>query len=155
MTTYGGKTGTDYDIVISEPPRYYASFDQKTDEREFAGVIWKIVVGTGVDPSTGKLSRESVWAWPHPRPFCLECDYQLERQKRKWHCLPCKRDYKIPRELRENTWEKVRRNFERFIVQWGWNNFGLADETYKPFRVMIREMKQHRGKEDEVQTKEL
>ena len=109
--------------IIPKPPKYHASLHRRTEEREFAGVIWKILVGSNVQPSARELSRESVFAWPFRRPYCPECDYELERKKTTWYCMPCRKHYKIPRELREYTWEKVRRNFERLIVQWGYNNY--------------------------------
>lgn len=130
--------------IIRKPPKYYASYVRETKEREFAGVIWKILVGSNVQPSVTELSRESVFAWPFPRPYCPECDYELERKKTRWYCMPCRKNYQIPRELREYTWEKIRRNFERLIVQWGYNNFGIAEDDHKPLSVVLRQMKKKR-----------
>lgn len=129
-----------YNNYIKNPPKYHASHDRTIEEREFAGVIWRIVVGTNLEPGV-RYSREGVFAWPYQNPYCPECDYQLERRKKSWYCMPCKKEYKIPKDIRENTWEKVRRNYERFIVQWGYNNFGLANEDHKPMRVFLREAK--------------
>lgn len=130
---------------IREPPKYHASYDRRIQERQFAGVIWKIFVGSNVKPSTTELSRESVFAWPSPHAYCPECDYELERKKSNWYCMPCRKNYKIPKELQENTWEKIRRNYERLIVQWGYNNFGIAADDHKPFRTILREMIRKRG----------
>lgn len=129
---------------IKSPPKYHASFERKVEEREFAGVVWKILVGTNADPSRTELTRESVFAWPYPRAYCPECDYELERKGTNWFCMPCRKNYKIPKDLQENTWEKVRRNYERLVVQWGYNNFGLAEDEHKPFRVVLRELKKKR-----------
>ena len=127
-------------INIPNPPKYHASFDRRVEEREFAGVIWRILVGSNVEPDH-KLSREFVYAWPFPRAHCPECDYELERKRIHWYCMPCKKKYKIPRELRKNTWEKVRRNYQRLVVQYGCDNFGIAEDNHKPLRVVLRNMK--------------
>lgn len=132
--------------IIKKPPKYYASHDRGVEEREFAGVIWRILVGSNVDPFKTELSREAVHAWPFPHAYCPECDYELERRKTNWYCMPCKKNYKILKELRENTWEKIRRNYERLVVQWGCNNFGIADDNHKPFRVMLRDARQKKEK---------
>ena len=131
---------------IQKPPKYYASFDRRVEEREFAGVIWRILVGSNVEPHKTELSRESVFAWPFPHPYCPECDYELERKRIHWYCMPCRKNYKISKELRENTWEKIRRNYERLVVQWGYNNFGIAEDNHKPFRAVLRDMKKEREK---------
>ncbi|MDD2696618.1 MAG: hypothetical protein PHE52_00460 [Candidatus Pacebacteria bacterium] len=126
---------------VQEQPKYHASHDRVVEEREFAGVIWKIIVGTNVNPSERVLSIDEVWVWPFPRPYCPECDYELERKNNTWYCMPCKKKYRIPRDLREYTWEKIRRNYKRLIVQWGYNNFGLGDDSHKPFRTVLRSFK--------------
>lgn len=131
--------------AIQPAPKYHASFDRKIHEGEYAGVIWKILVGVDVEPLKSEVSRESVRVWPFPRPFCPKCDYELERKKSRWYCMPCNKNYQIPRNLRENTWEKIRRNYQRFVVQWGWNNFGIK-ETQKPFNVELREIKKRKSK---------
>ncbi len=131
---------------ISPPPKYHASIDKKPEEREYAGVVWKILVGTDVNPLQHSLPREVIHVWPFPEPYCRECDYQLERKEAKWYCMPCRKYYKIPKELQENTWEKIRRNYERLIVQWGYNNFGIGSDNEKPLRVVIREMREQRDK---------
>lgn len=125
--------------LVQRPPKYYASHDRGVEEREFAGVIWRIVIGSNAEPSKTRLSREDVFAWPLPHAYCPECDYELERKRVRWYCMPCKKYYGIPRELRENTWEKIRRNYERLVVQWGYNNFGIGGDNHKPLRVVIRE----------------
>lgn len=135
------KKRTNTQGIIRKPPKYHASFEKKAEEREFAGVIWKIFVGSNVNSSITELNRESVFAWPFPHAYCPECDYELERKRTNWYCMPCKKNYKIPRELQDNTWEKIRRNYERLVVKWGYNNFGIADDNHKPFRVILRENK--------------
>ncbi|MBU4580133.1 hypothetical protein KKB43_03900 [Patescibacteria group bacterium] len=129
--------------VIQKPPKYYASFDRRVEEREFAGVIWRIIVGSNIEPQI-ELKKESVFVWPFPCAYCPECDYELERKNNKWYCMPCKRYYKIPQEIQENTWEKIRRNYQRLVVQWGYNNFGIANDDHKPFRVELKNMKKER-----------
>lgn len=145
------KKSSDRDYITSNPPKYHASHDRITEEREFAGVVWRIVVGTNVEPGV-RYSREGVFAWPYQNPYCPECDYELERRKKSWYCMPCKKEYKIPKDIRENTWERVRRNYERFIVQWGYNNFGLANEDHKPLRVLIREAK--KAQEEKIKSQQ-
>lgn len=132
--------------IIRKPPKYYASYDRRVEEREFAGVIWRILVGSNVEPHKTELTRESVFAWPFPHAYCSQCDYELERKRIYWYCMPCRKNYKVPKELRENTWEKIRRNYERLVVQWGYNNFGIAEDNHKPFRVVLRDMKKEREK---------
>jgi len=138
------KRQTNKQTIIRKPPQYYASFDRRVEECEFAGVIWRILVGTNLEPSKAKLSRESVFAWPLPGAYCSECDYELERRRTAWYCMPCKKTYRIPKEIRQNTLEKVRRNYERLIVQWGYNNFGIANDNHKPLRVLIRDSKKEK-----------
>lgn len=75
---------------------------------------------------------------------CPECDYELERKNTNWYCMPCKKYYKIPKELRENTWEKIRRNYQRLVVQWGYNNFGISEDDHKPFRVVLRNIEKEK-----------
>lgn len=133
--------------VIRKPPKYYASYDRRVEEREFAGVIWRILVGSNTEPAKTELLRESVFAWPFPYAYCPQCDCELERKKTNWYCIICKKNYKIPKDLRKNTWEKVRRNYERLVVQWGYNNFGIAEDDHKPLGVILREMKKKK-KED-------
>lgn len=139
--------------IFQKPPKYYASHDRRVEEREFAGVIWRILVGSNVEPFKTELTRESVFAWPFPHAYCPECDYELERRRVDWYCMPCNKYYKIPKELRENTWEKIRRNYERLVVQWGYNNFGIGTDDHKPFRVVLRNMKKERENKEKSKPK--
>lgn len=132
---------------IWKAPKYHASFDRQIEDRKYAGVIWKIFVGTDMDPSNRELARASVYAWPFPHAYCPNCDYELERKKNHWYCMPCEKKYIIPKLLRFNTWEKIRRNYNRLIVKWGYNNFGLAEDDYKPFRKILEDLKKNQKKD--------
>jgi hypothetical protein len=90
---------------IPNPPKYHASHDGKIEEREYEGVIWKLLVGTNQNPSKGEIRREGIIVWPHPNPYCIQCDFELGRIRNKWYCLPCKKRYKIPHDLRHQYTE--------------------------------------------------
>ena len=127
---------------FSDPPKFNANHDNKTFEREYAGVIWKVIAGSDVEPGMQALPREAIKVWVYPNPRCPKCGYQLERYKNRWHCTSCEVNYKIPKKLRDHTWEKIRRIFETYLVQWGHNNFGIAEEQSKPLRVQLEEIKE-------------
>ncbi len=130
--------------AVLNPPEYYASFHREIFEREYADVIWKIHVGTNFDPSGRELRLESVRAWPYPHPHCPACDYELERHLTSWYCMPCRKSYPIPKNMQRDTWEKIRRYYQRLVAQYGYNNFGIIEDGQKPLSVELRELKKRR-----------
>jgi len=74
-------------------------------------VKWKVWLGYD---RLGKESR--VWV---EGPFCPQCLYELDRDRagKKWHCLKCNKHTPIPKNLREDTIEKMIKVFTANLEQ--------------------------------------
>jgi len=84
------------------PPRHkYKDTEQLIDG---AGVKWKVWLGH--DTLAGGEDDQQVWV---EGPYCARCHYELDRDKteKKWYCLKCNNYTPIPKNLREDTIEKV------------------------------------------------
>lgn len=77
---------------------------QDLGEVKIAGVVWKIWIGS--DTPFMPLENKRVWA---DGPFCPYCDYKLDWDFRRniWKCIKCGRRFKIPKDLRDDTREKI------------------------------------------------
>lgn len=124
------------------PPKYFASHNQGFVDREYSNVIWKIMVGSDAGPSmSNKISEHNVRAWIKKDPYCPECNFELERIGKKWVCIPCSKSYSIPRNLRDDTWVKMTKIFERYIMRLAPRNWMIGERPQKPFHKYLKERK--------------
>lgn len=88
------------------PPQY-----KKTDlgKHNLFGVMWNVWMG--YDSLSTNNDKERLWA---DDPFCPRCDYELDRdeEKDKWICVKCNQSFKIPKNIKNDTKEKVIKIFE-------------------------------------------
>lgn len=88
-------------------PRYKI---QDLGRCEILGVIWDCWIGSDtIVLLPGENVPSRVWV---EGPFCPECNYELERKEKFWYCVLCKKKFKIPKDLKENTREKIIKIFE-------------------------------------------
>lgn len=99
-------------FLSSDSPLFSPKY-MKTNIRRnnLFGVVWHIWIGSD---SLSTDNRERLWA---DGPFCSRCDYELDRdeEKDRWICINCNRSFKIPKNVREGTREKVIKIFEAEI----------------------------------------
>ena len=93
-------------IRILPPPLDPPTHKYRKSERfiDTAGVKWK--VWRGCDELISGEDDQRVWV---EGPYCAKCLYELDRDKtgKKWRCLKCNEYIPIPKDLREDTIEKM------------------------------------------------
>jgi len=91
--------------IISPPPSQPMYKYEETEQlANGAGVKWKVWLGH--DRIGGGEEDRRVWV---EGPYCPKCHYELDQDKagKRWHCLKCNKYTPIPKELREDTIEKM------------------------------------------------
>ncbi len=93
-------------IAFLAPPLDPPTHKYRKSERfiDTAGVKWK--VWRGYDELISGEDDQRVWV---EGPYCAKCLYELDRDKtgEKWRCLKCNEYIPIPKDLREDTIEKM------------------------------------------------
>lgn len=93
-------------IRILPPPLDPPTHKYPQSERliDHAGVKWKVWLG--YDEFASGEEDQRVWV---EGPYCPKCLYELDLHKtgKKWRCLKCKEYIPIPKDLREDTIEKM------------------------------------------------
>ncbi len=130
---------------IPKSPSYFAQHNPRFVEREHGGVIWKVMPGTNTNPNKHALRGLDVFAWVQPNPYCPVCGCELERQSTRWYCTYCDTGRNVPKKLRNETRKKINRIFQTFVVQWGHNNFGIAETSQKSIDAFIREREKNKA----------
>jgi ribosomal protein L37AE/L43A len=92
------------------PPEAYV----KNVEHNYAGVKWKILYGRA-----GRYRKAEPYAFCSLNPYCPECDYEMESEKRGWlfkryywKCDRCGEFYRCPTPHPYNAHEVVKRLVE-------------------------------------------
>lgn len=124
------------------PPKYFASHDQRFVDREYANVIWKVMIGSDAGPSmSDAIDEYNVRVWIKKDPYCPECDFELEKIGKKWHCIPCSKNYPIPSELRDDTWAKMTKIFQRYSFRLAPRNWMIGEKPQIPFHKYLKNRK--------------
>lgn len=100
-------------IIVSvgrRPPESYIV----NVEHNYAGLKWKILYGRA-----GLYRKAEPYAFCHSNPYCPECDYEMEAEKRGWlskryywKCDRCGKFYKCPTPRPYDAHEVVERLVE-------------------------------------------
>lgn len=95
-------------VLSFVPPPQHKKDD--LGKRELFGVMWNVWMGYDF------LSNDEERLWADD-PFCPHCDYELDRdeEKDKWICVKCNQSFKIPKNIKDDTKEKVIKIFEAEI----------------------------------------
>lgn len=125
-----------------KPPKYFASSDQGFVDREYANVIWKVMIGSDAGASmSNTIGEHNVRVWIKRDPYCPECNFELERIGRKWHCIPCSKNYAIPTNLKNDTWVKMTKIFQRYSKRLAERNWMVDEKPQVPFHKYLKDRK--------------
>ncbi len=124
------------------PPKYFASHDQRFVDRKYANVMWKVMIGSDAGPSmSNAIDEYNVRVWIKKDPYCPECDFELGRIGKKWHCIPCSRNYPIPNNLRDDTWAKMTKIFQRYSFRLATRNWMVGEKPKIPLHKYLKDHK--------------
>ena len=120
-------------------PKYFASVDQRFVNREYENVIWKAMIGSDAGPAmSNEIDEYNVRVWVKKNPYCPECDFELERARGKWRCIPCSKNYIIPRKLRKDTLVKITKIFQRYRFRLAPKNWMVHEKPQIPIQKYIK-----------------
>ena len=94
--------------VIDLPPEYR---NKNLGKHKLFEVMWDVWMGSKFPPDVFFDIPQRLWA---DGPFCPYCSYELDKdyERGKWICAKCNKYFNIPKNIREDTTEKVIKIFE-------------------------------------------